>query len=426
MAVSGMFGNEETMKRLTVFFLLSVFVGNIAAAQAMADSAKIYFRPGHSKFDPVVRDNYNVMKSFVEEVRRQYSDDNIECLTIRSYTSPDGVSTVNDLVSEKRCKAIAAYIVQETKISPELIGTVPEGIAWDEFRAMVADNADIPDRDKVLGIIDNTPVWVVDSRHNIVGSRKKSLMDLNGGETYRWLLDNLFPELRYVSLELHLKDSIPAPTQALESSLAEKADTLQQYPTGFPLPVHQDKPAKKHQRTEKAHKCRFALKTNVLYLPILMPSLEFEWRMGNYLSMSIEGDIAWWKDRERHKCYQLAVVSPEIRVWFRGDSMRRGLYAGLLGGIGLYDLENGTKGYRGEGVMAGLCVGYMWPIGKSFAIDAEIGGGWMNTVYKEYRPYEGHHIYIRSFDTDYYGPLKCKLSLVWRFGKVGPKQGGGK
>ena len=36
-------------------------------------------------------------------------------------------------------------------------------------------------------------------------------------------------------------------------------------------------------------------------------------------------------------------------------------------------------------------------IRDSFAIEAEGGGGWMMTRYKEYIPYEGHHLYAVSY-----------------------------
>lgn len=65
--------------------------------------------------------------------------------------------------------------------------------------------------------------------------------------------------------------------------------------------------------------------------------------------------------QEEHKCYQLAVVGITVRRWFREGSLRKGLYAGAFGGVGLYDLENGRKGYRGEGVLAGVSLGYLWP-----------------------------------------------------------------
>lgn len=169
---------------------------------------------------------------------------------------------------------------------------------------------------------------------------------------------------------------------------------------------------------------RFALKVNVLYAALLLPSIEFECRLGKRWSIGLEGNMAWWKKREQHKCYQLAIVSPNLRMWFKGNSLNRGLYVGIFGGAGLYDLENVTRGYRGEGVMAGVGIGYMFPFGKAFAIEAEAGGGWLLTRYKEYRPFEGHHIYIRQQNTNYFGPLKLKLAFVWRFGKVKNKKGG--
>ena len=62
---------------------------------------------------------------------------------------------------------------------------------------------------------------------------------------------------------------------------------------------------------------RLAVKTNLLYDAVLMPSLEVEYRIDDRWSVNLEGDVAWWKNDGRHRYYQLATVSPEGRYWFR-------------------------------------------------------------------------------------------------------------
>ena len=161
---------------------------------------------------------------------------------------------------------------------------------------------------------------------------------------------------------------------------------------------------------------RLALKTNLLYAAVLLPSIELEWRLSDYWTMGVEGNMAWWKKRTDHKCYQLAIANTMVRRWMRGGSLRKGFYIGAFAGAGLYDFENGKKGYLGEGVMAGLSIGYLWPLGRHFAIEAEAGGGWMMTRYKEYIPYEGHHLYVRTQNMNFFGPLKLKLAIVWLLG----------
>ena len=64
--------------------------------------------------------------------------------------------------------------------------------------------------------------------------------------------------------------------------------------------------------------------------------------------------------------------------------------------------------------MTGLSYGYMFPIGKQFSLEAGIGVGYLITEYEEYLPIEGHYVYQQTSRTSYVGPVKAKLSLVWK------------
>ena len=58
-------------------------------------------------------------------------------------------------------------------------------VNWGGLRKLVAQSS-MPYRDQVLNIIDNTPDY----------RRQAELMRLGGGAPYRYMLNNLFPELR--------------------------------------------------------------------------------------------------------------------------------------------------------------------------------------------------------------------------------------
>ena len=163
---------------------------------------------------------------------------------------------------------------------------------------------------------------------------------------------------------------------------------------------------------------RLALKTNLLYDAALLPNIEVEWRLNNILSLALEVGVAWWGKYSNKKSYRLAMVSPEVKRWFFTRGPWHGLSVGLFAGAGLYDFEKSTKGYRGEGVMGGLSVGYMWPVSRCLSLEAAIGGGYMFTRYKEYLPIGGHHAYQRTKNLNYFGPLKVKFSLVWRLWNI--------
>lgn len=159
---------------------------------------------------------------------------------------------------------------------------------------------------------------------------------------------------------------------------------------------------------------RFALKTNLLGYAVLMPNIEGEWKFADRWSVALEVQGAWYAKENPHKAYRLSTVTPEVRYWAINRSRWNGMYVGLFGGWGLYDLSKGGDGHEGEGEMAGLSLGYMWPISKHLSLDAGIGVGYMHARDKKYAPRDNHYLYQYTKDINYFGPLRLKLSLVWR------------
>lgn len=165
------------------------------------------------------------------------------------------------------------------------------------------------------------------------------------------------------------------------------------------------------------------IKTNLVYDLALMPSLEVEYRINDRWSAAVEGNMAWWHRDSKHRYYQLATIIPEARYWFRPQGHRRGHYVGLFGGGGWYDLENGGRGYKGEGGLVGISYGYQFPVGKHFAFEAGVGVGFMTTKYEEYLPIDGHYVYQQTSRTNFFGPLKLKFAFVWNIGRWTEKGG---
>lgn len=168
---------------------------------------------------------------------------------------------------------------------------------------------------------------------------------------------------------------------------------------------------------------RMALKTNLLYDAALMPSLELEYKLTDRWSVALEGNVAWWKNNPKHKYYQIATLIPEVKYHLNPDKKWGGHYLGVFAGGGKYDLENGGKGYMGEGGMLGVSYSYSFSVSKSISFEAGLGIGAMYTRYKQYIPYNEHYLYQQTKELWYGGPLKVKFALVWRFWNDGRKGG---
>lgn len=384
---------------LALFTVLPVF------GQPQTESATVYFSVGQSQFDPALSDNGATIDAFISRI--QQVGNTIDTITVRAYASPEGLFKANIQLAEGRCDAIIDYLV-EHGISRELIRREPGGIAWDELRRAVEDCPDMPYHARVIDILENTPEWIYNSKGRIVDSRKKQLMDLAGGRPFRWMINNLFPGLRKaVAITAYFSEPAEAPEISEPSESSENSEIEINEFEEVVEPAEITLPA------EPRH--RLALKTNLLYYAALMPNLELEWLINDHWSVLLEGNVAPWSNQSANKCYQLYHFGPEARYWINPKAPWHGMFAGVFASGGLYDLQNGGNGAQGEGVMAGLSFGYMWPIARNWSMEASVGAGYMHTRYKEYTPRDGHYLYLRTKELNYFGPLKLKLSIAWRF-----------
>lgn len=423
------------MRKVTACTLALLATVVVVFGQPRSDSVKVYFHIGQWQFDSALGDNAASMNEFVERVRMASDAHNLNRIVIRACASPDGPERFNQRLSAERADAIARLIIDRTAISAERIETEPQGVSWSELRRLVAENPEVPSREKILDIIDNTPVWVFDAQGRIIDGRKKPLMDLHGGRPYNWMREHLFPELRNaVAVSLYLNESEAAEanpaaegtndfkdlknSKDLETAEnfdgSESSETTQASPNN-PVVATIDSVAEPVP-AKNSHTSRYilALKTNMLYYAALLPNLELEWLINNRWSVALEGNFASWGSYKHEKSYRLYVIDSEVRRWFKPRNPWHGMYAGLIAGGGWYDLENGNPGYYGEGLMTGLSLGYMWPIGRRLSLEAEIGAGYIYTRYKEYEALDGHHLYMRTKTLNYFGPIKAKLSIAWR------------
>ncbi|MDE5791000.1 MAG: DUF3575 domain-containing protein [Muribaculaceae bacterium] len=422
--------------RLIAFALAVITVFTCFGNNNPTDSVKVFFRIGQYQYDPAFGNNRQAMDSFMDILSKAYSEKNVESIEVRAYTSPDGSSKGNQRLSELRCNAIADYISSKLGIRESLIHKIPEGIAWNGLRELVEQTPDVPSKNAVLNILDNTPIWIYDRSGKIIDGRKSRLMSLDKGVPYRWMLANLFPRLRngvVISIILRETKEEIAQDEGVEdngnSDIEEKKETLERDEN--PQYKEEDSESQSPQvslpaeeislssDTVKASRgdSNFALKTNLLGYAVLMPNLEIEWKVARRWSVALEAQGAWWAKNTPHKVYRLSTVIPEARFWPIERSRWHGMYVGVFAGGGLYDLSRGYKGHEGEGGMVGVSVGYMWPISKHLSLDAGIGAGYMRVRDKEYEPLDGHFLYLLTKDINYFGPLRLKLSLVWRIPK---------
>lgn len=409
------------------------------AEHTVIDSTRIYYKQGYRYVDTSLRNNGNELRRLQIIIEEAVHSGTLEKAVIWSYTSPDGTNKANTALAARRADSLESWILRNTVLPGKLLEKNSGGIAWDLLREAVS-KSEMQYKEEVLRILDNTPVWVFDGDNRVVSSRKKELMDLKGGVPYRYMYEHLFPDLRSsIAILLYIRVQEPQAEEEIEPAAPEESEPVAPEEDMTPVapqenvkPVAPEEDVEPVAPEEKAtpeagddatsvapekgyeplH--RLALKTNIIYDLALMPSLEVEYMINERWSVNAEGEVAWWKNNGKHKYYQIATLSPEVRYWFKTKKRWHGHYVGLFGGGSWYDLENGKRGYKGEFWKAGLSYGYMFPIGRSLSFEAGLGLGFLRTWYEEYLPIDGHYVYQQSSRTNWIGPVKLKFTLVWR------------
>lgn len=406
----------------------------------------VYFGDGMSVVDENFEDNRAVLDSVAAYVRGLSSHGIAVTFELAGSTSPNGLYDLNQRLALKRARNLKNYIVRRLAVEESTAKIASRGIDYAKLRDLVASDNGMPGREHVLNILDSVPE-VRMSGGRVVEQKKRRLLWLDNGKPYYYMKARMFADLRCVEIALPampgvtvgeepkdtvptakpvpekvadplpdsapeiVADSLPKPVPEPATVPLQLSDTIRlQHVSAQETPKRDEVPVVDDQFVE-----RMALKTNMIYDALLAPDIELEYRINDRWSVAIEGTMAWWHNDGRHRYYQLAVISPEVRYWFKTKKPWHGHYVGLFGGQGWYDLENGERGYRGEGQMAALSYGYMFPVSRHLSFDAEVGVGYMHTRFQEYLPVDGHYVYQQTSKINYFGPVRLKFSLVWRF-----------
>lgn len=355
-----------------------------------------------SDIDAAFRYNGSVMNEMTVALEQLLSDTEvtIDSVVIASSSSPDGNTRFNYNLSVKRGKSVYDYIRGRfPQIPDEVVVLVPQGEDWVTLRHLVEQDMLVPGQEEVIRLLDAA-----------LPPEEKERRLKRMKQTYAYLLEHHMYKLRAATVAVHVTVYDEEPLSEL---LDEAASGLQPVPMAFTTASSGKEASASCSAGTQWIPSRWYVKTNLVYDLALMPSLEIEYRINERWSTALEGNMAWWHRDSEHWYYQLATIIPEVRYWFRPQGYRRGHYVGLFGGGGWHDLENGGRGYKGEGGLVGIGYGYQFPVGRQFAFEAGVGIGFMTTKYEEYLPIDGHYVYQQTSRTNFFGPLKLKFAFVW-------------
>ena len=379
---------------------------------SLSMSCHLNYPQGSAKVQPDFQGNGEELFKLDRFIRRVLRDTLIYVDSIRlvGYCSIEGSYDLNDRLARNRVMGFKSYLDNEYELSeryPIRIDWVAED--WESLRRM-ADTSQMDYRNEVLFLIDNT---------NVFEGREKKLMDLAGGDPYKYMLEVFFPGLRRVEItvdyDLHriieeklqrkLSDKefeaeLLRERQAAEAEEQRLAEEARQAEAARIAAVEaartaaqqeallaqqrQAEAARLRAQREAAEAARAArlrnrenrklypligVKTNLLAwagltsemkMTTFMPNLEAEVHFGGRWSADVSGSYAHCAYQGGKQFWGLSAYSGEARFWFRNDGLFRGFYAGVYGQAGDFDNQ---KDRRDDGVTTTNYTGTFWSAG---------------------------------------------------------------
>ena len=345
----------------------------------------------------------------------------IDSITIFSYASPEGSYAVNKRLSKERGKTAKQYLLNlipaERHLPDSLLIIDPTAENWEGLREKIYYQYQHDDKDEILAILDRTDI--TDER------RKVLLKRLNGGRSWRYIVKEIMPHLRYatwVSVWRRIKvDRVIEEPASLRVEFPE-IDQPVLKPIPMPPPVF-----------EEDTRTILALKSNLLYDALSWVNFSVEVPIGDKFSALYYHQFPWWRwgKANNEYCMRFLSIGAEGRWWFkpmpREKTEKRikrdrlmGHFAGVYAESGKYDFERKRNiCYQGEFWSAGLSYGYAMPIGKRLNLEFSLSMGYASIAYRGYTPSEDYEILWRDPDKvgrwHYFGPTKAQVSLVFPF-----------
>lgn len=161
--------------------------------RAEQGEAFLDFAVGKSAINP----DFGRNAAELEKIRRMiglvHDDKNVTInrISIAGYASPEGSLAANERLSEARANALRNYLeARYPDIPRSLYAVYFGGENWDDL-VKALQTSDMPDKQAVLDLI---------GRYPITAGRESKLMALKGGTPWRYMLREMFPALRKVTV----------------------------------------------------------------------------------------------------------------------------------------------------------------------------------------------------------------------------------
>ena len=385
-----------------------------ASAQIIlrADSVRVYFPSGKAIFDPDFQDNGAAIDAFIQTARSAWNareEVEVEQVIINSSSSPEGSDALNRQLSQKRRESILQYLRSRLKIKSDDNEYSSHITDWPLLLRLVEEDGAMPAEYREAAL------------EKLTSDNPSSLKQLQGTPAWKYLLENIFPQMRTTMVvfvwETWAEPELPE--LALEDNALEWPDVV--FPDFQPLDDNYAvKAAKKRPSTRD-----IVVKVNMLTLPALVANAGIEIQPLAHWSVSVPvyyTALDWFSETIK---FRVLGVQPEVRYWLRKDL--HGLFFNAHATFGWYNVAvGGDYRYQDHAQKTptfggGLGVGYKVSLGRNndshWGLEMGLGGGVLPLHYDYY--FNMHNGRLAGTDKrTYWGVDQAYISLTYRLGRL--------
>lgn len=184
----------------SLIWILSIAAHSVVAQEVRNDGVNmsVYFDNGFSSVDhgPDRRE----LDSLAQRLRAMYVDDIISEITVKGWSSPNGLPENNKRLAEARARNTADYLAMRAELPRSLFKVEGCGIDWSGVEKAAAAATDMPFRDETLQVLGGNP-----------DLRKHELIHLKEGKPYKYLYARVFPSLRRADIRAAVTVEVCSP-----------------------------------------------------------------------------------------------------------------------------------------------------------------------------------------------------------------------
>lgn len=356
------------------------------------NSARMIFRVNKYTMKDVVSFPSEIKETVIPQLRR----DSLQLLKVllRGAASPEGPYRFNQFLGKNRAATLLDFL------SSEFGQPVGEDMLFsqndiEDYRSLciMMQRANDPDYETVQRLV---YTYLPVGKYALL---KTKLRQAQGGRLWRRIYREYYPQLRAARFMLFFK-APPKPQPVVEDTIPAPVvvDTQPEVPTPEPFaPV------------VLARREFLSVKTNLLFYGVYMPggydrwcpipnlAIEYYPKHGHF-TFGASLDMPWWIDYSRHKFFEARNWQLETRYYLRSGSIEknipgrgaafRGWYLQGYIHAGLFEIGfNRDKGWKGEGIGAGIGAGYVLPLTRKghWRLEFGVQVGWMTAKYDPFQ-----------------------------------------